>query len=319
MGIDFLTPAAGALALGAVLTLGIHLARERRGRRIRAALGLNPRRSDLAIPVSLAFVPALLGLAAMQPVIEASRERTQRTDAQVLVALDTSRSMLASAEPGARTRVERAGDLAEWLAGSLPEVPIGLAAFNERMLPYVFPTTDIRVFSTALSDSLEIERAAPLSGPIAPRQTTSLDAIAAIPRANYFASTAERRLLVVLTDGETNEVTANLARAFQREPRIQTIFVRFGSEDERVYTGGVPEPAYVPEPDVGALAQVAGSISARVVDEDGRGELLATAQRVLGSGPTAERRHEGQRLALMPYVTLLALAPLAFLLWRRNL
>lgn len=75
----------------------------------------------------------------------------------------------------------------------------------------------------------------------------------------------------------------------------------------------------MPEPDGGALAQIAGAIGARVVDEDGRGELLATAQRVFGSGPTAERRHEGERLALMPYVTLLALVPLAFLLWRRNL
>jgi len=32
-----------------------------------------------------------------------------------------------------------------------------------------------------------------------------------------------------------------------------------------------------------------------------------------------ERRLEGERLALMPYVTLAAVVPLAFLLLRRNL
>jgi Mg-chelatase subunit ChlD len=319
MGIEFLTPIAGALAATLLLTLGVYLGRERRGRRVRSALGLSPRRAEPAMPVSLALVPALLGLAATQPVIEASRERSERTDAQVFVALDTSRSMLASSEPGSLTRIERAGALVEWLARSLPEVPVGLAGFDGTMLPYVFPTTDVRVLSTALSDSLGIERGAPLPETTAPRQTTSLDAIAAIPRASYFAPTAERRLLMVLTDGETNEIEHNLARAFQRRPRIETIFVRLWGEGERVYTGGVAEPAYTPDASsVAALERVSSLVGGRIRGEDDRGSILADAERVLGDGPTRSRTVSRERRALMPYLALAALVPFGLVLLRRN-
>lgn len=322
MRVDFLTPAGGLLALAVLVTLTVYVGRARRARRVRAALHLEPpaRWSQLSLAGSLALVPLLLGLAAAQPVIESTRSRSERTDAEVFVALDSSRSMLASTRPGSPTRIERAAALVSRLSRSLPEVPIGLAAFDGTMLPYVLPTTDGRVLETSLTDSLEIERAAQLSGPLAPRQTTSLESLAAIPRGNYFTPSVQTRVLVVLTDGETNEVGPRLARAFLHEPRIQTMFVRFWDGDERVYTGGVPEPAYEPDPDSGArLARIASAIGARVYEEGDRGGVLATAERALGSGPTAERRVEGQRVALMPYATLAMLLPLAFLLWRRNL
>jgi hypothetical protein len=318
----FLTPAGGLLALAAVLTLAVYLERERRAARVRVTLQLvSPaRRSQVSLVCSLALVPLLLGLAAAQPVVESTRARSERTDAEVFVALDSSRSMLASTRAGSATRIERAAALVNWLSRSLPEVPVGLAAFDGTMLPYVLPTTDGRVLATSLTDSLEIERAAQLSGQLAPRQTTSLDALAAIPRGNYFTPSSRRRVLVVLTDGETNEVSTRLSRAYLREPRIQTIFVRFWGGDERVYTGGVPEPAYEPDPDSAAqLERVASWVGGRVYDEDERGGVLTAAERAVGSGPTEERRAEGQRLALMPYLTLAALFPLGLLLWRRNL
>jgi hypothetical protein len=56
-----------------------------------------------------------------------------------------------------------------------------------------------------------------------------------------------------------------------------------------------------------------------VVSEDELGEVRDAARRFLGSGPTSDRSVEGERLALMPYLTLVAFVPLAFLLWRRNL
>ena len=321
MRVAFLTPTGGLLALAVVVTVAVYLGRERRAARVRAALRLERpgRSSQLSLAGSLALVPLLLGLAAAQPVVETTRARSERSDAELFVALDSSRSMLASTRAGSPTRIERAAALVNWLSQSLPEVPIGLAAFDGTMLPYVLPTTDGRVLATSLADSLEIERAAQLSGPLAPRQTTSLEALAAIPRGGYFTPSVPKRVLVVLTDGETNKVSGRLARAFLREPRIQTIFVRFWSGDDHVYTGGVPEPAYEPDPDSAALLErIASAIGGRVYDEDDRGSMLASARRALGSGPTAERRVEGQRLALMPYVALAALFPVAFVLWRRN-
>jgi hypothetical protein len=320
--VAFLTPTGGLLALAVVVTVVVYLGRERRAARVREALGLEPpsRWSQLSLVASLALVPLLLGLAAAQPVVETTRARPERSDAELFVALDSSRSMLASTKAGSDTRIERASALVNWLSQSLPEVPIGLAAFDGTMLPYVLPTTDGRVLATSLTDSLEIKRAARLSGPFAPRQTTSLDALGAIPRGSYFTPSVRKRVLVVLTDGETNEVSARLARAFVREPRIQTIFVRFWNGEERVYTGGVPEPAYEPNPDSTALLdRIASAVGGRVYNEDDRGSVLAAAKHALGSGPTGERRVEGQRLALMPYVALATLLPLGLILWRRNL
>jgi hypothetical protein len=319
--IAFLTPAGGLLALAVVVTLAVYLGRDRRAARVRASLRLQPpgRWPRLSLVGSLALVPLLLGLAAAQPVVESTRARSERTDAELFVALDSSRSMLASTRAGATTRIERAAALVNWLSASLAEVPIGLAAFDGTMLPYVLPTADGRVLASSLTDSLEIERAAQLSGPFAPRQTTSLDALAAIPRGSYYTPSVQKRVLVVLTDGETNEVSGRVGRAFLREPRIQTIFVRYWSGDERVYTGGVPEPAYEPDPESAALLErIASAVGGSVYDESDRGSVLAAAQRALGSGPTAERRVEGQRLALMPYVALAALLPLGLVLWRRN-
>ncbi len=70
--VSFLTPLAGILALSALLLLGVFAGRERRAREIRSTLGLAgaSRPSRATVAASLALVPALLGLAASQPVIE---------------------------------------------------------------------------------------------------------------------------------------------------------------------------------------------------------------------------------------------------------
>lgn len=60
-------------------------------------------------------------------------------------------------------------------------------------------------------------------------------------------------------------------------------------------------------------------VDTRVFSEGEFGEVRDAAGRFLGSGPTRTRELEGERLALMPYVTLAAFFPLAFILWRRNI
>jgi hypothetical protein len=57
----------------------------------------------------------------------------------------------------------------------------------------------------------------------------------------------------------------------------------------------------------------------RVVEEGEISAVGADVRRVLGSGPTVNRRIEGSRHALMPYIALLAAIPLGFVLLRRNL
>ncbi len=291
---------------------------------MRAALGLSSpsRAAGASVAAALALVPTLLGLAAAQPVVESQRTRPERTDAEAFFILDVSRSMFAADGPGTATRLERARQAISSIQRGLPEIPFGLAGFSETVLPYVMPTTDTRVIAATLADSLAIEGSAvpPLSEFVTPELTTSLTALAAFRSANFFSPSAERRLVVVLTDGETTETTAALAKAFERPPRIQAIFVRFWAADERIYATGVAEPGYTPNPALTARLDRAGSlVKGPVFSENELDEARAAAERLLGSGPTRPREFRGERLALMPYVTLAAFLPLAFLLWRRNL
>jgi hypothetical protein len=317
--LSFLSPVAGCFAVAGLLPLLVHRRRLRRAVKVSAALGLGrPRRSAFA--VALALVPALLGLAAAQPVLERSDTRAERTDAEVFFAIDTSRSMLASSSPRAATRLERTRDAALELQRALPEVPVGLASFSEQMLLHALPTTDARVLAAVLDDSLGIERPLPLEQRSLARHGTTLDALGSVPTASYFSQTARRRLLIVLTDGETRRVAPRLARAFSRRRRVETLVVRFWNASERVYAVGVAEPGYVPdEGSAERLAHASSLIGARSFDESELDRVRDAAAHALGSGPTRPRSFERERVALMPYVTLAALLPLALILRRRNL
>jgi hypothetical protein len=230
--------------------------------------------------------------------------------------------MLSSAEPRSETRLERARQAAVALEQALPEIPVGLAVLNQGVFPYAFATNDSRVVEAVLADTIGIEGARPQrpSTFVTHTLTTSLGSLAQVPRANYFPPETQKRLLVVFTDGETTPAGPRLARAFQRRPRVETIFVRFWDAEERVYVGGVAEPNYVPNAALsGRLDEVSSLVGGRVYSEGELGEVQAAAEDFFGSGPTRARPFEGERLALMPYVTLAAFVPLVFLLWRRNL
>jgi hypothetical protein len=320
MNFAFLTPLGALLGVLGLVPLAVYALRQRRAARIRAALGLakpGPG-SRLPLVLALAAAPALLGLAAAQPVLESDRLRSERTDAEVWVVLDTSRSMLASADAGSPTRFSRARAFALRLAEELPEVPLGLASMTDRVLPHVFPTTDTRVVAEAVRESMGVERPGPTVS-LTAVPTSTLDAVGSIPRLNYFSPSARKRLLLVLTDGETRPLEQDLSAPFARRRRIETLFVRFWEQRERVFTAGVPEDAYQPVDGGGAaLQQVASQIDGRVFSEGEAADVVAAARAALGQGPTRQRIIEGERRALMPWVALAAILPLGFVLLRRN-
>jgi hypothetical protein len=318
VGISFLTPLAGLVAVAAVVPLAVFAGRERRAARIRRTLSLAPSsaRARTPVAVALALIPVLLGLAATQPVLVRSEARPERSDAEVFFVVDTSRSMLAAASAAAPTRYERAATAARELQLELPQVPVGLASITSRVLPHLLPTTDTRVIAATLRESMGVDR--PPAATFV-ELATALGSLEDVPRGNYFSPDAEKRLLVVFTDGETQGVPPGLARPFTKRPRIETIFVRLWAADERIYETGAAESGYLPLPSGGPRLERARSLlGGQVFDESELGEVRAAAARILGSGPTRAREIEGQRLALMPYLTLAAFAPLLFLLWRRN-
>ena len=252
MSLSFLTPFGALVALAALLPLGVWLERERRARGVRRALGLREprRRTVVGTGVALLAIPALLGLAAAQPVLDTTRTRPERTDAEILVALDTSRSMLASSSPEGSTRYSRATTVARDLATSFRSVPLGLASITDRVLPHAFPTSDARVFVSALQESIGVERPPPAY--FYTTQATTLAALQVVPTRNFFSPTAKKRVLIVLTDGETRETGPRFARAFRRGHHVETFFLRFWDRDERIYASGVAEAAYKPDPRIAA-------------------------------------------------------------------
>lgn len=319
MGIGFVTPLGALFAISALIPLAVLVRRRRRRRVILSALGLEHPTlgSQLSLVFGLAAVPVLLGLAAAQPVIETTRTVPERTDAQVFVVLDVSRSMLASAEPGAPTRFERARAVALGLSDQLPEVPFGVASLVSGVLPHLFPTTDARVLAATLAKTVDPTHAPP--APAYLTLATNLNGLHSVPELNYFPPTATKRVLVVLTDGETQPLDPRLARAFNRPPRIETVFVRFWDADERIYETGVAEGGYQPDPRSDALlANAAELVGGQVFEEDDAAGAASAVRAALGAGETVDRKHETGRFALMPYLTLLALVPLAFVLLRRN-
>ena len=319
MDVRLVTPLGALFALTALVVLAVFMRRRRRLGEIREALRLEQPtlQSQLPFVLALVAVPLLLGLAAAQPVVETTRTVSERTDAQAFVVVDVSRSMLAGAEPGAPTRFDRAREIALGLRQELPEVPFGVASLTDRMLPHLFPTVDGPVFASTLTRSLDIEHPPP--GAYYLTVATNLNSLRLVPEKNYFPASAKKRVLVVLTDGESQTLEPDLARAFKRRPHVETIFVHVWDADERIYETGVEEGGYRPDPGSGALlARAASLVGGQVLPEGEAEDVVGAVRELIGEGETVARETETGRFALMPYLTLLVLVPLGFVLLRRN-
>ncbi len=328
LSLHFLTPLGSLLGLAALVPLAAFLAVSRRATRTREALGVPPlpERARLVPLVSVVAVGALLGLAAAQPVVERTSEREVRSDAEAFVVLDISRSMLARQGVEGRMRIERAKAAAEALRSTLPDVKVGVASLTNRVLPHLFPSPDQDVFRATLEKSIGVERPAPgtgfviAPGQVSTRNTTSFTALAGMGTQGFFSPEAKHRVVVVLTDGESPDVSARKVGSSFRRAGIQSVFLRFWAPRERVYTNGSAEPQYRPQPESGAiLASLAAATGGKAFDE---GSLAAAERQVhadIGTGAVQTVHAErGTRLSLAPYLAALAFLPLGLLLWWRD-
>ncbi|MEP7334686.1 MAG: hypothetical protein ABI717_02800 [Actinomycetota bacterium] len=312
----FLTPLGGLLVLAALLPLaGLVLA----GRRVaaaRARLGLErpsggaPR----ATIAALAAVPVLLGLAAAQPALRAPETARVRTDAQAMFVLDTSRSMLAAASPGAPSRLARAQRAAVRLRSALGDVPAGAGTLTDRALPNLLPIADTAAFDATVERAIGIERPPPQEVNV---NATTLEPLSELATQGYYSASARRRLLVVLTDGESRSYDVGaLGRALRAGPGVSLILVHFWQPGERVYRpSGRPEAAYFPhEESRRELDRLAGATQGASFGEDELDAAEARARSELGSGKTVAQGIRPHTIPLAPYIAAASLLPLAFLL-----
>ena len=326
--VHFLTPKGALLGLLVVLPLAAFLATSRRATGVRQALGVPdvPESARVVSLVAVVAVGVLLGLAAAQPLVERSSERTVRSDAEAYVVLDVTRSMLARQGAQGRMRIERAKQAAEQLRASLPDVKVGVASLTNRVLPHLFPSADEDVFRATLDKSVGVDRPAPgtgfiiAPGQVSSRNATTFSALANMGTQGFFSPEARKRVVVVLTDGESPDVDADRVGSSFRRAGIQAVFLRFWGAGERVFTNGAAEPQYRPQPESRAiLASLAAATDGRAFDEADLAGVERQVHQDLGTGTAqAVANERGRRLPLAPYLAAVAILPLGLLLWRRD-
>lgn len=306
------------MTIAAAVPLVAFVRSEQRSARVREVLRLSsPGGSQRRAVAAIAVLALLVGVGAAQPVLEETREQASRTDAHVFLVIDTSRSMLAAAEPGEETRFDRARAAAIRFRDGLATVPIGLASLTDRVLPLLFPTANRDTFESTLRLALGVDR--PASSVAGDVRATKFEALAAVGNRNFFRGT-ERRLAVVFSDAETTAFNPSLLSDAFAEGNVDLIVVRFSREGERVYgPEGAPEP-YEPDPGSAAAAErLASAVGGEAFHEDDLDAALGAARTAVGEGETVVRAEQSDIEPLGPYVFLAALVPLGFLLYRRNL
>lgn len=307
----FLTPLGGLLALAALLPLAATLFGGRRAGAVRHTLGLAApaRRSGFGRLAAATAGIALLGLAAAQPALTHESRARIRSDVQALFVLDTSRSMAASATATSPTRIDRAVAAAVRLRAAIPEVDSGVATLTDRVLPDLFPVSDLGGFDGVVRRAVAIESPGPRSQSV---RATTYSALAEIPAGNYFDPSVTRRIVVLLTDGESTPVdSGEIARTLSATRGYELVTVRFWQAHESVFdSGGRPETAYRPDP-AGheILAGLAAAAGGRAFEEAQLGGVSAFLRHSAGQGPTVVSRGTTRdRVPLAPYFAALALA-----------
>jgi hypothetical protein len=318
--ISFVTPEAALVGLGILLALAAFAAGERRLRRARSVLRLRPRSAPslLVDGAALVLIGALISIAAAQPVVSSIDTSKGRADAEVVMVVDITRSMLAQSGQSGPTRLERTRALAKELRLRIPDVKVGVASVTDRVLPHLFPSLSPHAFSTTVDRAIGIERPPPDRR--ARVRATALGSLPDVTRLNFFSRGVPRRVAVVFTDGETIPVGLGTLRArFVSDPRTHLVFLHMWGSDERVYTANGLAERYRADPSSReTLAQIAGAADGYVFTEAQMAPALATIQRLVGTGPEVDQGRELTAKALTPFVVGATFVPLIFLLRRRN-
>ena len=319
MHLTLLSPAGLLLALGALPVLAALAVAERRSGRVRSVLRLRPPgRQGLAVAVAAIIVLAgLLGVAAARPVVDEAHARYLRTDAEAIVALDVSRSMLAASMPTSQSRLARAKEAAVALRAAIPDVPTGVASFTDRVLPNLLPTSDAAVFDATVERSVGIDRPPPGGNALT---VTTFDALAAPTKDGYFTPGRKRRVLVILTDGESVDFDVGPLRSALRDsPGLHTVLVRVGSAGEHVYgADGLPEADYRPSDTSGQIKRFVAATGAQAFGAGDLSGAEAAVRRDAGTGPRVRVGSESTSTDVAPYLVLAAFLPLGLLLRLRN-
>jgi hypothetical protein len=308
---SFLTPLAALVGLAALLPLSAAAYGRGRAAAVARRLGLEPPphwRVGWRIAIAATAI-VLLGLAAAQPVLTDETVVRTRSDVAVLFVLDTSRSMAASLTPTSPTRLARAKQVAVRLRAAIPEVPAGVATLTDRVLPDLLPVPDGSGFDAVVDRGVAIEDPPPVTQAA---NATSYAALDNIATGNFFTKRVKRRVIVLLTDGESNPVDPDrLAQRLGIQTGYRFLAIRFWNQNEAIFDpDGQREPSYHPDPaGLVLLAQLAAALGGRSFEESqSSGAAVAYLRQAVGHGSVGRARGVPGQRALAPYVAGLAIA-----------
>ena len=291
----------------------------RRSERAARALGLEPvpRRSLVASVLPGVAACVCLGLAAAQPGLRSTHRQAVRSQSEIVYVIDVSHSMAAAQSPGDLTRLARARTVVRRLHDATADVPSGIAGLTDRVLPFVFPTTDAAVFDATLQQSVLIEAPPPQE---VSTNATSFDALTGLAGNDFFDRTAKRRTCVLVTDGESQSYPiADVADALGGDRGCRFVAVRVGGSGERVFgPDGVPEPGYAPNPAAAAqLETLARVLNGRSFAESDLTGAVSVLRADAETGPVAATPVRSTVRALAPWLALAALVLTIAFAWSR--
>lgn len=172
----------------------------------------------------------LVTIALARPQFGDERRQNEDASAEVVIALDLSRSMLA--KDVLPSRLERARAIARALADALPERRVGLLGF-EGSADLLAPPSEDRALLSAFLSTIRPDDLA--------QQGTNFAALADVAGA-AFSPNASARTLVVLSDGEAEPTPWQDRIAALRRNHVHVISVRLGTADG----AHIPTPAGQP-------------------------------------------------------------------------
>jgi hypothetical protein len=320
LGMSFLTPLDALFVLAGALPVAALVASRRRAAQVRRLLGGVAARPRAAVSAGAALVllTALVAVAAAQPVVIHNRLVSERADAQIFVLFDTSLSMRATSAPGRPTRLARAKRLALRLQHALPDVPIGVATMTDRSLPNLLPTTDATLFERTVMQAIAVDEPPPTQ--TYSSRATTFAALVPLTESHFYSNGVQRRVLVVLTDGESSQVSPLLTLTLRR--RVPTVFVHVWRPGEQIFLrSGRPDPNYVSDPGSGtALDRFASTTGGSpAFDEGDFAGIVRSTRDIVGHAKEQTHVSAYARIPLAPWFVLGGILPLGFLLWRRNL
>lgn len=293
----------------AVVWLTMLRARAQRAR----ALGFDVSRRPSAAAVCATAAVILVALAAAQPALPGSSVARTRSDAQVWVTVDTSNSMLARRSMRAATRLTQARLFSTALRGRLSDLPVGIAVMTDRVLPLLPPTSDPSIFATVVKHTVQPDTPPPHSD-FRGRLATSLSLLEQVPQQDFFAH-ASRRVMVLITDGETQSFDAAAVSARFHAQHEQLIVVRAGTSHDQIWLNGHVDSVYAARrqvpPSVAQLVRLEGE----PLYTTGQASAVAHAVRAaVGSGPMMVDGRRPVFRSLVLYLLLAALPLLVFTL-----